>query len=77
MLKRILIILIVVLGSVAKMVAQDSIPEKKIERTIEKADERYREYSFSPAIDRDRSEALAEQPRRLPGDRHAGRQLAP
>ena len=51
MLKRILIILIVVLGSVAKMVAQDSIPEKKIERTIEKADERYREYSFSPAID--------------------------
>ncbi|RIV47101.1 OmpA family protein [Flagellimonas pelagia] len=51
MLKRILILLIVVLGSVAKMVAQDSIPEKKIERTIEKADERYREYSFSPAID--------------------------
>lgn len=51
MLKRILIILIVVLGSVAKMVAQDSIPERKIERTIEKADERYREYSFSPAID--------------------------
>ncbi|WP_228239078.1 OmpA family protein [Allomuricauda sp. M10] len=51
MLKRILILLIVLSGSVAKMVAQDSIPDKKIDRTIEKADERYREYSFSPAID--------------------------
>ncbi|NDV44517.1 OmpA family protein [Flagellimonas sediminis] len=51
MLKRILILLIVLSGSVAKMAAQDSIPDKKIDRTIEKADERYREYSFSPAID--------------------------
>jgi len=49
--KRILILLIVLSGSVAKMAAQDSIPDKKIDRTIEKADERYREYSFSPAID--------------------------
>ncbi len=51
MLKRILILLIVLSGSVGKLAAQDSIPEKKIERTMEKADERYREYSFSPAID--------------------------
>lgn len=35
------------------MRAQDTIanPDKQITRTIEKADERYREYSFSPAID--------------------------
>ncbi|MEZ4811738.1 MAG: OmpA family protein [Allomuricauda sp.] len=51
MLKRILILFIVVSGSMVRMIAQDSIPEKQITRTLEKADERYREYSFSPAID--------------------------
>ena len=51
MLKRILILLVLLVGYVAGVRAQDTIPEKQVLRTVEKADERYREYSFSPAID--------------------------
>ncbi|MCB0373770.1 MAG: PD40 domain-containing protein, partial [Muricauda sp.] len=51
MLKRILILLVLLVGYVAGIRAQDTIPEKQVLRTMEKADERYREYSFSPAID--------------------------
>lgn len=51
MLKRILILLVLLVGYVTGVRAQDTIPEKQILRTMEKADERYREYSFSPAID--------------------------
>ncbi|MDF0708243.1 OmpA family protein [Flagellimonas okinawensis] len=52
MLKRILIILIVTSGCFIKLNAQqDSIPDKQIARVMEKADERYNQYSFSPAID--------------------------
>lgn len=52
MLKRILIILIVTGGCFIKLNAQqDSIPDKQIARVMEKADERYNQYSFSPAID--------------------------
>ena len=50
--KRILILLIIVCGFWTKATAQqDSIPDKQIERVMERADERYNQYSFSPAID--------------------------
>lgn len=51
MLKRILILLIVVSGCVTSMMAQDSIPDKQQAKRKAKADQRYEEYSFSPAID--------------------------
>ena len=51
MLKRILILLIVVSGCVTNMMAQDSIPDKQQAKRKAKADQRYEEYSFSPAID--------------------------
>ena len=52
MLKRILTLLIIVCGCLVKITAQqDSIPDKQIARVIERADERYNQYSFSPAID--------------------------
>ncbi|NVN19095.1 OmpA family protein [Muricauda sp. HICW] len=50
--KRILILLIIVCGFWTKVTAQqDSIPDKQIKRVMERADERYNQYSFSPAID--------------------------
>nr|WP_288979161.1 OmpA family protein [uncultured Allomuricauda sp.] len=50
--KRILILLIIVCGFWTKVTAQkDSIPDKQMERVMERADERYNQYSFSPAID--------------------------
>ncbi|MBO6589338.1 MAG: OmpA family protein [Muricauda sp.] len=52
MLKRILIVSIIIYGCFQKATAQqDSIPDKQIERIMERADERYQQYSFSPAID--------------------------
>lgn len=50
--KRILLLLIIVCGFWTKVTAQkDSIPDKQMERVMERADERYNQYSFSPAID--------------------------
>ena len=50
--KRILILFIIVCGFWGKVFAQqDSIPDKQIERIMERADQRYDQYSFSPAID--------------------------
>jgi outer membrane protein OmpA-like peptidoglycan-associated protein len=52
MLKRLLTLLIIVCGGIVKVSAQqDSIPDKQLVRIMEKADERYKQYSFSPAID--------------------------
>ncbi|BDW91513.1 cell envelope biogenesis protein OmpA [Flagellimonas marinaquae] len=52
MLKRLLTLLIIVCGGIVKVSAQqDSIPDKQLVRIMEKADERYNQYSFSPAID--------------------------
>jgi outer membrane protein OmpA-like peptidoglycan-associated protein/tetratricopeptide (TPR) repeat protein len=52
MLKRILTLLIIVSGCLVKVTAQqDSIPDKQISRVMERADEKYKQYSFSPAID--------------------------
>lgn len=51
MLKRTLILLIVFSGCVVKMSGQDTIQGKQLERVMERADQRYKEYSFSPAID--------------------------
>lgn len=52
MLKRILIVLVIVCAFYTKATAQnDSIPDKQVERVMERADERYNQYSFSPAID--------------------------
>ncbi|WP_293296267.1 OmpA family protein [Allomuricauda sp.] len=52
MLKRLLTLLIIVCGGIVKVSAQqDSIPNKQLVRIMEKADERYNQYSFSPAID--------------------------
>lgn len=51
MLKRILILLIVFSGYVTNMSAQDTIPDQRQARVKAKADERYEQYSFSPAID--------------------------
>lgn len=51
MLKRTLILLIVFSGYVVKMSGQDTIQGKQLERVMERADQRYKEYSFSPAID--------------------------
>ena len=51
MLKRILILLIIFLGSANVFFAQDSIPDRQQARVKEKADQRYDEYSFRPAID--------------------------
>jgi len=52
MLKRILTLLIIVSGCIVKVTAQkDSIPDKQITRVMERADEKYKQYSFSPAID--------------------------
>ena len=52
MLKRILTLLIIVCGCLVKVTAhQDSIPDKQISRVMERADEKYKQYSFSPAID--------------------------
>lgn len=51
MLKRTLILLIVFSGCIANMSGQDTIQGKQLERVMERADQRYKEYSFSPAID--------------------------
>ncbi|MEC3966019.1 OmpA family protein [Flagellimonas halotolerans] len=52
MLKRILTLFIIVYGCLVKVNAQqDRIPDKQTAKVMEKADERYRQYSFSPAID--------------------------
>ncbi|RUA19636.1 MAG: flagellar motor protein MotB [Flavobacteriia bacterium] len=51
MLKRTLILLIIFSGCVVKMSAQDTIQGKQLERVMERADQQYKEYSFSPAID--------------------------
>lgn len=52
MLKRIFILFIITSGSLVKVTAQqDSIPDKQINRVMERADEQYQRYSFSPAID--------------------------
>jgi len=52
MLKRICTLLIIVCGCLVKLAAQqDSIPDKQIRRVMERADEQYKQYSFSPAID--------------------------
>src|SRR6056297_1036346 len=52
MLKRIFTLLIIVCGCLVKLTAQqDSIPDKQINRIMERADEQYKQYSFSPAID--------------------------
>ncbi len=52
MIKRLLLILFVLVGSSAHVSAQkDSIEDKLQARVKAKADERYDEYSFSPAID--------------------------
>src|SRR5690606_4074125 len=51
MLKRILILLIAFSGYVINMSAQDTIPDQRQARVKAKADERYEQYSFSPAID--------------------------
>lgn len=51
MYKGILIFWVLITGTALGLHAQDTIPEKQIARTMEKADEKYREYSFSPAID--------------------------
>lgn len=51
MLKRILILLTIFSGYVTNMSAQDTIPDQKQARVKAKADERYEQYSFSPAID--------------------------
>ncbi|MEE1962530.1 OmpA family protein [Allomuricauda taeanensis] len=51
MLKRALILLIVFSGCVVNMSGQDTIQGKQLERVMGRADQRYNEYSFSPAID--------------------------
>ncbi|WP_222983620.1 OmpA family protein [Flagellimonas meishanensis] len=51
MLKRIHFVFILLLGGVLVAKAQDSIPDRQQAKVKEKADERYKEYSFSPAID--------------------------
>jgi len=51
MLKRIPILLLMFFGCIANMLAQDSIPDKQQAKRKAKADQRYEEYSFSPAID--------------------------
>ncbi|MBO0322519.1 PD40 domain-containing protein [Muricauda sp. CAU 1633] len=51
MLRRILIFLIVFSGCAANMLAQDSIPDRRQAKVKAKADDRYEEYSFRPAID--------------------------
>jgi len=52
MLKRIFIVFIITSGCLVKVTAQqDSIPDKQISRVMERADEQYQQYSFSPAID--------------------------
>ncbi len=51
MLKRILILLIVFSGYLTHISAQDKVNEKQQAKVKAKADERYDEYSFSPAID--------------------------
>lgn len=51
MLKRIPILLLMFFGCIANMLAQDSIPDKQQAKRKARADQRYEEYSFSPAID--------------------------
>ncbi|RDY58181.1 OmpA family protein [Flagellimonas nanhaiensis] len=51
MLKRILLLLTILLGFSNNISGQDTIPDRQQARVKEKADERYDEYSFSPAID--------------------------
>ena len=51
MLKRILLLLTILLGFSNNILGQDTIPDRQQARVKEKADERYDEYSFSPAID--------------------------
>lgn len=51
MLKRILILLIAFSGYVINISAQDTISDQRQARVKAKADERYEQYSFSPAID--------------------------
>ncbi len=51
MLKRLHLFFIVFLGFALVTRAQDSIPDRQQAKVKEKADERYKEYSFSPAID--------------------------
>ncbi|WP_375326173.1 OmpA family protein [Flagellimonas sp. GZD32] len=52
MLKRVLFLLIMVFASVPQLVAQqDSVPSRQVTRVLDRADENYNEYSFSPAID--------------------------
>lgn len=51
MLKRIPILLLMFFGCLASVLAQDSIPDKQQAKRKAKADQRYEEYSFSPAID--------------------------
>ncbi|MEO9511168.1 MAG: OmpA family protein [Flavobacteriaceae bacterium] len=51
MLKRILIFTIIFSGYFSNVIAQEKVNEKQQAKVKEKADERYEEYSFSPAID--------------------------
>lgn len=51
MLKRILILIIVFSGYTTSILAQEKVNEKQQAKVKAKADERYDEYSFSPAID--------------------------
>lgn len=52
MLKRLLFLLIMVFAGTTHLVAQqDSVPSRQVTRVLDRADEDYREYSFSPAID--------------------------
>lgn len=51
MLKRILIFILVFLGYLTNIAAQDKVNEKQQAKVKVKADEQYDEYSFSPAID--------------------------
>ncbi|MDC6366096.1 OmpA family protein [Muricauda sp. AC10] len=51
MLKRTLLLLTLFIGCTSGILGQDTIPDRQQARVKEKADERYDEYSFSPAID--------------------------
>ncbi|NAY92565.1 OmpA family protein [Muricauda sp. JGD-17] len=51
MLKKLHLFIILFSGCALVVKAQDSIPDRQQAKVKEKADERYKEYSFSPAID--------------------------
>ncbi|GLU42377.1 cell envelope biogenesis protein OmpA [Muricauda sp. NBRC 101325] len=52
MLKRVLFLLIMVFGATFHSIAQqDSVPSRQVTRVLDRANEDYNQYSFSPAID--------------------------